>query len=175
MVGGRTATVTRAPASDVVTLRTQEGTGGGRTATAGLTFQQHYQTSPFSDVVPGTGNPTTDELAQWKEGTLARYPCCGRVQPCGLIYCLFCGVKLCIRWTRVIDVKAKDVPSPAAPMDPHAEATRLLKAARSLVYGQVQGRSDTATFGRNLRDSLPYRNRWVNLTYAKVCEEASLG
>ncbi|MCP4189323.1 MAG: RNA 2'-phosphotransferase, partial [Planctomycetaceae bacterium] len=38
-------------------------------------------TDAFSDVMPGTGGPSIKELAQWKVGTLARYPCCHRIQP----------------------------------------------------------------------------------------------
>ncbi len=56
----------------------------GRTA-AVRALPGQCRTTPMSEVIPGSGPPSTEEMAQWKPGNVTRYSCCGRVQSCGLI------------------------------------------------------------------------------------------
>ncbi|MCP4193779.1 MAG: hypothetical protein GY768_24465, partial [Planctomycetaceae bacterium] len=156
------------------------GPGGGageRTVggAAGLRLPGRFATSPSSDIVPGMGAPTVEELAQWKEGTHARYPCCRRVQPCGLIYCLFCSKKLVVKWIKVTPVAPEEVPRTDEPTTAQQEAWRLDKAFRTFRFGSTGGRSTEQDFARRLRGALRYRQRWVNLSYPEVCENASKG
>ncbi len=156
--------------------------GSGRTATAGQTIPAPSSgrsatagPTPLSDIIPGQGEPTVDEMAQWKEGTLARYPCCHRVQPCGLIYCLFCTAKLLVKWSRVKEMDAGQAAAAAEPSDAREEAARLQKAARPIMYGRSTGRSNESDFTRRVIAALKYRQKWINKSLEDVTADAAKG
>ncbi len=141
------------------------GLTGGRMAAS---LPQSRETDAFSDVLPGTGNPTVQELAQWKDGTLTRYPCCRRVQPCGLIYCLFCHSKLAIQWEKTMLPTEAELPSLSATGDVHDEAKRLVFVMRSMHWGMARGRSTKGVLARGVGEVLKWRARWLNTSFEQV-------
>ncbi len=150
---------------------------GGRWATATVggetcKVQGRFTTTPFSSIVPGQGKPSVQEQAQWTEGTLARYPCCSRVQPCGLIYCLFCNAKLLLNWTQVTE--AQDG-GPEGDMDEEVKARAAIRSARAVIHGSAGGRSTGGVFVRQLRQSLAYALKWRGKSLQVVQELAAQG
>ncbi len=69
-------------------------------------------------------------------------------------------------------MRQKKFPGHDLPTTAQDEAWRLKKAFRTFRVGSTGGRAIENEFARRLRGALRYRQRWVNLTYNNVCENA---
>ncbi len=149
----------------------ERGTG----ARTGTGVPKIWTVDAMSEVLPGQGKPTAQELKQWREGTLARFPCCHRVQPCGLIYCLYCRTRQAIEfdyyeWPKTADVAPEEVPG-----DVSHETSRLCNAVRAMRFGQTRGRSTAANFAARTTELLRWRQSWINSPMENIRKRALRG